>query len=516
MEEINTENNKKTLKSPLGDVRDIAENLIEKASSRTKVKLVKKEIGRIISVTDNIVIADGLNDIGSEESVLIANKYIGIALSLNKNNLKIALLDKTTEVSVGDEVRRLKKSASVNVGDALLGRVVDPLGRPVDNSNPIITEQVMSVERPAASIMNRSQVDTSLETGLKVVDALIPIGRGQRELILGDRQTGKTSIAIDTILHQKGKGVICVYCAIGQRDTSLAHTINELRDGGAMDYTVVVRASGNDTPGMQYISPYAATSIGEYFMEQGKDVLVVYDDLTRQARAYRELSLLLERSPGREAYPGDIFYVHSRLLERSTKLKKQYGGGSLTALPIVETEAENLSAYIPTNLISITDGQLYLSPANFQKGVLPAIDVGKSVSRVGSKAQLKAYKQVSGALSISYSQFEELESFSRFATKLDEETQKTLTRGKKVREILKQHRGETVPVEEQIALFIAVTEGLFDDIDDKKMEEAQNKIRKFIRERFPDVCEEIRLNKRIDKETKQKFVDIAKQVLGIE
>lgn len=514
---MNMENqNNHTLKSPLRDIQDVTEALLKKASEKASIRLVKKEVGTVTTVTDNIIIAGGLKDIGSEESVMVSGQYLGIALSLNENDLRIALLDKTAKISVGDEVRRLEKSVSVNVGEALIGRVVDPLGRPVDNGNPVITDKTFEIERPATPIMHRTQVDTSLETGIKVIDALIPIGRGQRELIMGDRQTGKTSIAIDTILHQKGKGVICVYCSVGQRDTSLAHTINELRNGGAMEYTIVVRASGNDTPGMQYIAPYAATSIGEYFMEQGKDVLVVYDDLTRHARAYRELSLLLERSPGREAYPGDIFYVHSRLLERSTKLNEKYGGGSLTALPIVETEAENLSAYIPTNLISITDGQLYLSPANFQKGILPAIDVGKSVSRVGSKAQLKAYKQVSGALGISYSQFEELESFSRFATKLDDDTQRTLTRGKKVREVLKQSRSNTVPVEEQIALFIAVTEGLFDKVEDKDMPEAQKKLRAFICERFPNICKDIRNDTKITDEIKNKLLDSMRSVLGAE
>jgi F-type H+-transporting ATPase subunit alpha len=326
----------------------------------------------------------------------------------------------------------------VAVGDGLVGRVVDPLGRPLDGNGPVGSSERLPVERPAAAIADRAPVTEPLSTGLKVLDALIPIGRGQRELIVGDRQIGKTAIAIDTILNQRGRDVLCVYCAIGQRASAVAKTVAILREKGAMDYTVVVVTEGNDPPGLTYVAPYAATSIAEAFMEKGRDVLIVYDDLTHHARSYRELSLLLRRPPGREAFPGDIFYIHSRLLERSTRLREELGGGSLTALPIIETEAQNISAYIPTNLISITDGQVYLSPDLFELGVLPAVDVGKSVSRVGGKAQRAAYRVVAGDLKLSYAQFEELETFSQFGARLDDDARATIEHGKRIRAWLKQ------------------------------------------------------------------------------
>src|ERR1700678_3134175 len=334
-------------------------------------------------------------------------------------------------------------------------------------------EKPLPVERPAPAIMDRAPVSVPLQTGLKVVDALIPIGRGQRELILGDRQTGKTAIAIDTILNQRGQNVVCVYCAIGQRASSVAKVVANLREKGAMEYTVVVVAEGNDAPGLVYITPYAATSIAEYFMEKGRDVLIIYDDLTQHARAYRELSLLLRRPPGREAFPGDIFYIHSRMLERSTHLSAERGGGSLTALPIIETEAQDISAYIPTNLISITDGQIYLSPTLFELGVLPAVDVGKSVSRVGGKAQRPAYRAVAGNLKLGYAQFEELEAFARFGTRLDENTRKTIEHGRRIRACLKQPESQPVSMLEQIAVLLALTAGLFDKVPLEKTAEAE-------------------------------------------
>ena len=332
----------------------------------------------------------------------------------------------------------------VIVGDGLLGRVIDPLGRPLDSNGSVATSERRPIERTAPHIMDRAPVTVPLQTGLKVIDALIPVGRGQRELILGDRQTGKTAIAIDTILNQRDQNVLCVYCAIGQRASAVAKAVATLRENGAMDHTVLVVTEGNDPPGLAFIAPYAATSIAEHFMEQGRDVLVVYDDLTHHARAYRELSLLLRRPPGREAFPGDIFYIHARLLERATHLRKELGGGSLTALPIIETEAQNISAYIPTNLISITDGQIYLSPSLFELGVLPAIDVGKSVSRVGGKAQRAAYRAVAGDLKLAYAQFEELETFARFGARLDETTRKIIEHGRRIRACLKQ--AECAPV----------------------------------------------------------------------
>jgi F-type H+/Na+-transporting ATPase subunit alpha len=379
----------------------------------------------------------------------------------------------------------------VGVGDELLGRVIDPLGRPLDQKGSVDARQRLPIERDAKAIMDRAPVTTPLQTGIKVIDALVPVGRGQRELILGDRQTGKTAIAVDSILNQRGQNVLCIYCAIGQRASAVAKVIAELKAGGAMDFTVVMVSEGNDPPGLAYIAPYAATSVGEHFMEAGRDVLIVYDDLTQHARAYRELSLLLRRPPGREAFPGDIFYIHSRLLERATHLCQELGGGSLTALPIIETEAQDIAAYIPTNLISITDGQLYLSPTLFELGTLPAVDVAKSVSRVGGKAQLAAYHAIAGNLKLAYSQFEELETFSRFGSRLDESTRKIITHGQRIRACLKQTEFAPVPVVEQITVLLALIEGLFDDVPLDKMRAgeqalcaASTQIASDIRERF--------------------------------
>jgi F-type H+-transporting ATPase subunit alpha len=364
----------------------------------------------------------------------------------------------------------------VVVGEGLLGRVIDPLGRALDGKGLVAGSGRLPVERPAAPIMDRAAVTVPLQTGVKVIDALIPIGRGQRELILGDRQTGKTAIAIDTILNQRDQNVVCIYCAIGQRASAVAKTVAVLREKGAMEHTVVVVTEGNDPPGLSYIAPYAATSIAEHFMEAGRDVLIVYDDLTQHARAYRELSLLLRRPPGREAFPGDIFYIHSRLLERATHLRAEVGGGSLTALPIIETEAQNISAYIPTNLISITDGQIYLSPSLFELGVLPAVDVGKSVSRVGGKAQRAVYRAVAGNLKLAYAQFEELEMFARFGARLDEDTAKIIAHGRRIRASLKQPEFTPVSVPEQIAILLALTENLFDAVPIGQMPNAERAV----------------------------------------
>jgi F-type H+-transporting ATPase subunit alpha len=383
-------------------------------------------------------------------------------------------------------LRRTGRVADVPVGDALLGRVVDALGRPIDGGDRIDAEDRLPVERPAPPIMHRDPVEVPLQTGIKAVDAAIPVGRGQRELILGDRQTGKTAIAVDAILNQADTGVLSIYCSIGQRASAVARVVNDLRKGGALGRTIVVVAGGDDAPGLQFIAPYAATTMAEHFMERGRDVLIVYDDLTRHGRAYRELSLLLRRPPGREAYPGDIFYIHSRLLERATHLREEHGGGSLTALPVVETQAQNISAYIPTNLISITDGQIYLSPDLFEKGHLPAIDIGASVSRVGGKAQLSAFRAVAGRLRLTYSQFEELESFARFGTQLDEETRRKLTRGRRVRAVLTQKEHDHFPVAEQIAVLLAATEGLLDDLDPDEVSRAEEILRNAVREGLQD------------------------------
>ncbi len=475
-----------------------------------QVDLHPVEIGTVTSVGRGVARVDGLPKVRSEELLRFPNHLFGLAFNLDVNELGVILLDESDRLEAGDEVRRTNRVLDVPVGDALIGRVVDPVGRPLDGHGPVRSVERRPSERDAASIMDRLPVTVPLQTGLKVVDALVPIGRGQRELILGDRQTGKTAIAIDTIINQSDKDVVCIYCAIGQRNTAVAKVIADLRERGALDYSVVVVAEGDSPPGMQYIAPYAATTIGEYFMDQGRDVLVIYDDLTAHARAYRELSLLLRRPPGREAFPGDIFYLHSRLLERSTHLCDRLGGGSLTALPIAETEAQNVSAYIPTNLISITDGQISLSPDLFQKGILPAVDVGRSVSRVGGKTQLSAYRSVAGDLRLSYSQFEELEAFSRFSSRLDEETRSTLERGRRVREIFKQRQYQPLSVAEQIAVLVAITAGLFDELSLEQLPTAEIAVREAVTSHLPDVCEQIQAGDKLTDEHRAALVDVAR------
>jgi F-type H+-transporting ATPase subunit alpha len=402
----------------------------------------------------------------------------------------------------------------VGVGDGLLGRIIDPLGRPLDEAGPVVVAGRLPIERPATPIMDRDPVTVPLQTGLKVIDALIPIGRGQRELILGDRQTGKTAIAIDTILNQQGKDVICVYCAIGQRSSAVAKAVAVLREKGAMEYTVVVVTEGNDPPGLAYAAPYAATSIAESFMEAGRDVLIVYDDLTQHARAYRELSLLLRRPPGREAFPGDIFYIHSRLLERATHRRQELGGGSLTALPIIETEAQNLSAYVPTNLISITDGQIYLSPSLFELGVLPAVDVGKSVSRVGGKAQLAAYRAVAGDLKLAYAQFEELETFARFGARLDEDTRKTIEHGRRIRACLKQPEFSPVSVPGQIMALLALSAELFDAVPGEKMREAEAAVHEAAATLPDELVERLATANKLSPEDRKAIIEIARPAVA--
>jgi len=441
-------------------------------------QLTIRESGRVTTVSTGIAIINGLPGVGAEERVEFPHGLQGIAFNVDADEVGIVLLGEYQHLHTGDEARRSGRVMDIPVGEPLLGRVINPLGAPLDRKGPVNSNRRLPIERPAPAIMERAPVTTPLHTGIKVVDALVPIGRGQRELILGDRQTGKTAIAIDTILNQKGQNVRCVYCAIGQRAAAVARVIAELERRGAMDYTVVMVAEGNDPPGLAYIAPYAATTIAEEFMRQGDDVLIVYDDLTHHARAYRELSLLLRRPPGREAFPGDIFYIHSRLLERATHLHPDLGGGSLTALPIIETEAQNMSAYIPTNLISITDGQLYLSPTLFELGALPAIDVGKSVSRVGGKAQLEAYRKIAGNLKLAYAQFEELETFARFGTRLDESTLATITHGRRIRACLQQQQYSPVSTIEQLGVLQALNSGLFDSIDEAEMAAAEQSVRK--------------------------------------
>jgi len=475
----------------LGAVLDEVVRAVEKGVESFTPSLKTEEVGRVSSVGQGIVWAEGLSRVKSEELVIIGPDIPGMVLDILPDRVGIILFGRSEDIRAGDEVTRSGRVLDVPVGSNAIGRVIDPLGLPLDDQGALGDQERWPALREAPRILDRAPVEVPLQTGIKVVDALIPIGRGQRELILGDRQTGKTAVAVDTIVNQKDKDVICVYCAIGQRSSGIAKVVDVLKRAGAMAYCVVLVVEGDDPPGLQYIAPYAATTLAEYFMHQGRDALIVYDDLTRHALAYRQLSLLLRRPPGREAFPGDIFYVHSRLLERSTHLKAELGGGSLTALPIAETEAQNISAYIPTNLISITDGQIYLSPDLFQKGLLPAVDVGKSVSRVGGRAQIRAYRQVAGDLRLSYTQFQELESFARFGTRLDERTRKLLDHGQRVRETLKQDQLSPMSTGEQISVLLAVTKGLFDDLSVETIEAAERSILERVKIKNPKLDKEV-------------------------
>jgi len=472
-----------------------------------------REVGTVVSVATGIAKVSGLPGVGFEELVTFPGGGLGIAFNVDEDEIGVVLLGAYQDLHAGDEVERTGRVMDVAVGDELLGRVIDPLGRPLDGKGPVAVNQRLPIERPATAIMDRAPVSVPLQTGLMVIDALIPIGRGQRELILGDRQTGKTAIALDSILNQRGKNVICVYCAIGQRASAVAKVVANLREKGAMDYTVIVVAEGNDAPGLTYITPYAATSIAEYFMEKGRDVLIVYDNLTQHAEAYRELSLLLRRPPGREAFPGDIFYIHSRMLERATHLSQERGGGSLTALPIIETEAQDISAYIPTNLISITDGQIYLSPSLFELGVLPAVDVGKSVSRVGGEAQWAAYRAVAGDLKLAYAQFEELETFARFGARLDDDTRKIIEHGRRIRACLKQPEFAPITVPAQITVLLALTANLFDSVPLEQMNDAGHAVREAAATISAEVIARFETASKLSDEDKQTVVEIARKAL---
>ena len=476
-------------------------------------QLTPQEVGTITSVATGIAKVSGLPGVGFDELVTFPGDVLGIAFNVDADEIGVVLLGEYWHLHAGDEVQRTGRVMDVAVGDGLLGRVIDPLGRPLDGDGPVASSKRLPIERSAAPIMDRAPVTVPLQTGIKVIDALIPVGRGQRELVLGDRQTGKTTIAIDTILNQRDQHVVCVYCAIGQRASAVAKAVATLREKGAMDYTVLVVTEGNDPPGLAYIAPYVATSIAESFMEAGRDVLIVYDDLTHHARAYRELSLLLRRPPGREAFPGDIFYIHSRLLERATHLREERGGGSLTALPIIETEAQNISAYIPTNLISITDGQIYLSPSLFELGVLPAVDVGKSVSRVGGKAQRAAYRAVAGDLKLAYAQFEELETFSRFGARLDEDTRKIIEHGRRIRACLKQPEFAPVSVPAQIAVLLALIAELFDHVPLEQMTEAEHILREAAADIPAEVREGLDTAEKLSDEDRETIIQIARQAL---
>jgi len=510
----------------LQDLSELAEDVgggIEAALEGFRPSPRLREVGTVVSVDSGVARVRGLPDVQADELVRFSvsggdgeagGTRLGLVFNLDPGQVGVVLLDESEGVAAGDEVARTGRVMDVPVGEGLLGRVLDPAGRPLDERGPVRADERRRVERAAPPVMDRAPVATPLQTGLKVVDAAIPIGRGQRELIIGDRQTGKTAIAVDAIINQHDKDVLCVYCAVGQRASAVARVIADLRARGAMDYCVIVMTTGEDSPGLQFVAPYAAATIAEHFMERGRDALVVYDDLTRHARAYREVSLLLRRPPGREAYPGDIFYVHSRLLERATHLREDKGGGSVTALPVVETQAQNLSAYIPTNLISITDGQIYLSPDLFQKGVLPAVDVNRSVSRVGGKAQLPAYRAVAGDLKLAYAQFEELERFSRYGTRLEEDVARRLERGRRIREVLKQPQFAPIGVAEQIAAMFAAIDGAFDELDLKQVASAEAAIREAVPRELGDLCRKIADGKKLSDDDREALRGLIEKALA--
>lgn len=425
----------------------------------------EENVGTVLKVGDGIATVSGLSEVQASEMLAFPNDVFGIALNLEEDSVGVVILGDDSKIKEGDTVKRTERILSVPVSDDVSGRVIDPLGNPIDGKGDIHQEDYFKIEKIAPGVMTRQPVDEPLQTGIKAIDSMIPIGRGQRELIIGDRQTGKTALAIDTIINQKGEDVKCVYVAIGQKESKVRKMVAKLEEHGAMEYTTVVMAGASDTAALKYIAPYTGCTVGEYFMNKGEDALVVYDDLSKHAKAYREISLLLRRPPGREAYPGDVFYLHSRLLERAARLNEELGGGSLTALPIIETQAGDVSAYVPTNVISITDGQIYLETDLFYKGIRPAVNVGLSVSRVGSAAQTKAMKAVAGQLRIDLAQYRELEAFAQFSTDLDEKTSKQIERGKRTTEILKQGQYNPVPMEEQVAIVYAVTNGYLRHID---------------------------------------------------
>ena len=465
---------------------------VKDLTGQFSVKPLRLSLGRVEGIRDCVVTASGLKNSRYGELVLLPNNIYGMTMNLEEDSVGIILLGPSDRIRVGDAVRSTGRVLEIPVGEELLGRVVDPLGRPLDGGSPIETARFRKLESLAPTVVEREPVNTPLQTGLKVIDALFPIGRGQRELIIGDRQTGKTAIAIDAIINQKNENVICIYVAIGQKATTVAEIVKILEDRGAMDYTIVVSAFADDPASLLYIAPYAGCAIGEEFMYQGTDVLIVYDDLSKHAKAYREISLLLKRPPGREAYPGDIFYLHSRLLERSAKLNDYLGGGSLTALPIVETQQGDISAYIPTNLISITDGQIYLDSSLFYEGVRPAVDIGLSVSRVGGSAQIKAMRQVSGRLRLDLAQYREVETFAQISTEIDSSTRAQLERGSRIREILKQPQYSPMDVIDQVIILFTVTRGYIDEIALEEILHFQNNLLEYINKNYKELKEKIR------------------------
>lgn len=450
-----------------------------------------EEVGTVVEVGDNIARLSGLTKCQASEMLEFPGNTFGVALNLEEETVGAVLLGESKHIKEGDTVKRTGRILSVPVGEELIGRVVNPLGEALDGGEPIKSKKFNPIERIAAGVMKREPVLQPVQTGIKAIDAMIPIGRGQRELIIGDRQTGKTAIAIDTIINQKGQDMICVYVAIGQKESKIARIVAKLKETGAMDYTIVVAAGASDPASLLYIAPYAGVAIAEYFMEQGKDVLCVYDDLSKQAWAYREVSLLLRRPPGREAYPGDVFYLHSRLLERACRRNKESGGGSITALPIIETQAGDVTAYIPTNVISITDGQIFLESDLFYRGIRPALNIGISVSRVGAAAQVKPMKKVAGKLKLSMAQFRELEAFAQFASDLDAETKKQIDLGSRLVEILKQPQYQPMPVGNQVAVIYAVSNGYANDVEVKNIKTWENKFHDFMNRSKNSLLEKI-------------------------
>ncbi len=481
-------------------------SVIKEQINRYASKLEVSDVGTVIQVADGIARIHGLEKAMQGELLEFPGEVFGMVLNLEEDNVGAVLLSDKKNISEGDIVKTTGRVVEVPVGDALMGRVVNPLGQPIDGKGPIHTDKFRRVERVASGVISRKSVDTPLQTGIKAIDAMVPIGRGQRELIIGDRQTGKTAIAIDTIINQKGQGVKCIYVAIGQKSSTVATIVKTLEEYGAMDYTTVVASTASEMAPLQYIAPYAGCAMGEEWMENGEDVLVVYDDLSKHAAAYRTLSLLLKRPPGREAYPGDVFYLHSRLLERAAKLSDELGGGSLTALPIIETQAGDVSAYIPTNVISITDGQIYLETEMFNAGFRPAVNAGLSVSRVGGAAQIKAMKKIAAPIRVELAQYRELASFAQFGSELDADTKEKLAQGERIREMLKQPQYQPMPVEYQAIIIYAATKKYLLDVPVDKVLSFQEKLFEFIRVRYPQIPESIKAKKEITEETEALLV----------
>ncbi|WP_298062616.1 F0F1 ATP synthase subunit alpha [uncultured Campylobacter sp.] len=465
-----------------------------------------EETGKVVSVADGVANVYGLKNVMANEMVEFENGARGIALNLEESSVGIVILGDTSGINEGSSVKRLGKLLRVPVGDALIGRVVNALGEPIDGKGAIETSDTRFVEEKAKGIMARKSVHEPLQTGLKAIDALVPIGRGQRELIIGDRQTGKTTVAVDTIINQKGQDVICIYVAIGQKQSTVAQVVKKLEEYGAMDYTIVVAAGASEAAALQYLAPYSGCTMGEYFRDNSRHALIIYDDLSKHAVAYREMSLILRRPPGREAYPGDVFYLHSRLLERASKLSDALGAGSLTALPIIETQAGDVSAYIPTNVISITDGQIFLESGLFNSGIRPAINVGLSVSRVGGSAQIKAIKKVSGTLRLDLAQYRELQAFAQFASDLDESSRKQLDRGQRMVEILKQPPYSPLPVENQVVIIFAGSRGFLDDVPTSSIGKFEAELYPYIEAKYPEIFEEIRSKKTIEKDLEENLI----------